>query len=490
MSKFDLPRATRDFPPGETAARNLVRAAFIQSAEVYGFQEIQTPVFEHVELFLARSGPEIKGSMLTFHCDHEEFALRPEMTAPVCRLMSSDLLVSDYLPHKFSYFGPCFRYTRPDSGRYREFLQAGMECLGASGPEVDAEVIAASARTLNSLGIEDFTLRIGNMGIFRDLMPDDFAIEEWATVIGHLDRLNSIHEKCRLLANGLDESILGDLRIDRMELAALQEQTGYTGPHAIANKSHLDPTEYAKEMGPEAETTFRRLWEVEETVPMETAELLIQISRLRGPIQTVREEAFSLLRGSNSTTALAELFAVCEAVEMYGIHNFNVALGIARGFTFYTSTVFEITSGLADGDRLYCGGGRYDRLVELFGGPATPSMGCAFRFDTLVEAFRNANAWKQPRPYQIFLLSETNAELHSTIQFSEELRKRGLRVGVGLGKPTSDRASDLAKHKTDALAYIYATDSIRLLYAGTEEELPLDATKVSACVKSFNDESS
>ncbi len=77
MSKFDLPRATRDFLPGETAARNLVRAAFVQSAEAYGFQEIQTPIFEHVELFSARSGPEIKSSMLTFHCDNEEFALRP-----------------------------------------------------------------------------------------------------------------------------------------------------------------------------------------------------------------------------------------------------------------------------------------------------------------------------------------------------------------------------------------------------------------------------
>lgn len=485
MSKFDLPRATRDFLPGETAARNLVRAAFVQSAEAYGFQEIQTPIFEHVELFSARSGPEIKSSMLTFHCDNEEFALRPEMTAPVCRLMSSGLLDLNHLPHKFSYFGPCFRYTRPQSGRYREFLQAGIECLGASGPEIDAEIIAASARTLSSLGIENFNLRIGNIGIFRDLMPDDFDVEEWATVIGHLDRLNGIHEKCRLLAERPDESLLSDLRIDRMELATLQEQTEYTGPHAIADASHLDVTQYASKIGAEAEATFRRLWEVEEAIPTETAELLIQISRLRGPVQRVREEAFSLLRGSSSTAALENLFAVCEAVEMYGVDNLNVALGIARGFTFYTSTVFEITSGLADGDRLYCGGGRYDRLVELFGGPPMPSIGCAFRFDTLVEAFCNANAWEQSPPHEIFLLSETKEKLHHAVQFSEELRKCGLRVGVGVGKPTSNRVSDLATHKTDVLAYMGASDSLQLLYAGAEEKAPLDAASVSDRVKSF-----
>ncbi len=109
MSKFELPRATRDFPPRETAVRNYVRASFMKAAESYGFQEVQTPIFEHVELFSARSGPQIKGSMLTFHCDHEEFALRPEMTAPVCRLMSSGALAADQPPHKLSYFGPCFR---------------------------------------------------------------------------------------------------------------------------------------------------------------------------------------------------------------------------------------------------------------------------------------------------------------------------------------------------------------------------------------------
>ena len=83
MPRFQPPRATRDLLPADTAVRNHVRVQFSQVVESYGFQAIQTPTFEKLELFSARSGPEIKSSMLTFHLDHEELALRPEMTAPV-----------------------------------------------------------------------------------------------------------------------------------------------------------------------------------------------------------------------------------------------------------------------------------------------------------------------------------------------------------------------------------------------------------------------
>ena len=451
---FEPPRATRDILPDQAAARNHVRAAFVRAAESYGFQEVETPTFERLELFSARSGPEIKNSMLTFHCDHEEFALRPEITAPVCRLMSSGAFDGIEKPHKLYYVGSCFRYCRPQPGRYREFTQAGVECVGASGPGVDAEIIALACRVLGAIGVPEFSLKIGNIGIFRDLLPENLSLEDRSAVIGHLDRLMSIDERSRLLAS--EPSALDDLKFDRMELAKLQAETDYEGPEAISNRPHLDPEEYAERLPREAEATFRHLWQVEDLVPADTAELLLRASRLRGPLDVVRQEARDLLAGSAATAAFNELLDVCRHLDMYGVGKFEVVLGIARGFTFYTSTVFEISSAPGNGGDKYCGGGRYDRLVELFGGPAMPSTGCAFRFDALVESFLAENKWKAPLPYQLFLLADSEQTMAAAVGIAEKLRTSGARVGLSTGTLDEVSKADLEQRKTERIGLLTA----------------------------------
>ena len=451
---FEPPRATRDILPDKEAARNHVRAAFVRAAESYGFQEIETPTFERLDLFSARTGPEIKNSMLTFHCDHEEFALRPEITAPVCRLMSSGAFDGIEKPHKLYYVGSCFRYCRPQPGRYREFTQAGVECVGASGPGVDAEIIALACRVLGAIGVHGFSLKIGNIGIFRDLLPESLSLDDRSAVIGHLDRLMSIDERSRLPAS--DASALDDLKFDRMELAKLQDETDYEGPEAISNRPHLDPEEYAERLPQEAEATFRHLWQVEDLVPARTAELLLRASRLRGPLDVVRQEAEDLLAGSTATAAFHELLEVCRHLDMYGVGEFEVVLGIARGFTFYTSTVFEISSAPGNGGDKYCGGGRYDRLVELFGGPSMPSTGCAFRFDALVESFLRDNEWKAPLPFQVFLLADSEQTLAAAVGIAEKLRASGIRVGLSTGTLDKVSKADLEQRKTERIGLLTA----------------------------------
>lgn len=451
---FEPPRATRDILPDQAATRNHVRAAFVRAAESYGFQEIETPTFERLDLFSARSGPEIKNSMLTFHCDHEEFALRPEITAPVCRLMSSGAFDGIEKPHKLYYVGSCFRYCRPQPGRYREFTQAGVECVGASGPAVDAEIIALACRVLGAIGVPDFSLKIGNIGIFRDLLPESLSLDDRSAVIGHLDRLMSIDERSLLLAS--DASALDDLKFDRMELAKLQDETDYEGPQAISNRPQLDPEEYAERLPQEAEATFRHLWQVEDLVPADTAELLLRASRLRGPLDVVRQEARDLLAGSAATAAFHELLDVCRHLDMYGVGEFEVVLGIARGFTFYTSTVFEISSAPGNGGDKYCGGGRYDRLVELFGGPSMPSTGCAFRFDALVESFLRDNEWKAPLPFQVFLLADSEQTLAAAVGIAEKLRASGTRVGLSTGTLDKVSKADLEQRKTERIGVLTA----------------------------------
>jgi histidyl-tRNA synthetase len=371
------------------------------------------------------------------------------MTAPVCRLLASGALSDQPTPHKLYYVGSCFRYCRPQPGKYREFTQAGIECLGSSGPAADAEVIAAACRFLRQLGISRFALKLGSVGIFRDLLKDELDAEERAVVVGHLDRLTAIDERCRLLAETGQPSLFEDLKIDRLELAAMQASTDYSGPYAISDKPNLTAAECAARLPLEAEASFRHLWSVEDLVSDATSDLLIRVSRLKGPVDAVHQQAQGLLQGTGATEALENLLAVSRHVQMYGVGDFEVALGIARGFTFYTSTVFEITSAAGDGAQTYCGGGRYDRLVEEFGGPSLPSTGCAFFFERLVDAFLAQAEWSAPRPYQVFLLADSERTLPRAIQWAEQWRQKGLRVGTAVGPQQRPSLEDCRARQAD-----------------------------------------
>jgi len=470
------PRATRDHLPEEAAARRRVTDAFAGTAERYGFEPVETPAFEKIELFSARSGPEIKSSMLTFHCDHEEFALRPELTAPICRLAASGALDAAPSPHRLYYSGSCFRYCRPQSGRTREFTQAGLELVGEAGPRADAEVIAAACRFLRELGIEGFQLRIGTVGIYRDLLGDAIDPDDRNSVLGHLDRLAGLRERADALARGGDDFLADELRLERRELAEIQERFDYEGEHRIGEAPELSPADLAARLPLEAEAAFWQAWSVEGVVDEKTSELLLAVSRLRGPLGDVSAQARELLRDTAAVAALDELVAVCRQVEAYGLGTFETVLGIARGLTFYSGTVFEITSGPEAAAVKYCGGGRYDSLVELFGGEPTPSAGCAFRIDAVVKAFRASDAWSKPPAFQVFLLTD-QSEAARVAAFVEQLRDRGVRAGFGLGVASEDSAA----HNTEWIGSIDG-ETVRLTNGEQTVDKKLSADELAVLV--------
>ncbi len=432
MREIPPPRATRDLLPPEAAARRRLEAQFAETAGLYGFQPVETPMYERLELFLAHAGPAMRSALLTFHCDHEDFALRPELTAPVCRLLAAGELDGLPQPYRLYYTGSCFRYVRPGSGRMREFTQAGLELMGDPSARADAEVIAAAKRFLKTAGLGGAVLKIGTVGIFRDLLPAEMTPDDRKSIIGHLDQLVSIRERCALLAQSGDKVLFDDLRMDRKELAELQERAGYDGEYAIADHAAVDAPELAERLPLEAEATLRNAWAVEELVPEKRAETLIRISRLRGSLEQVLEQARKDLANTPATGALERLVEVCREVELYGIRDYEVVVGIARGLTFYTGTVFEFTTPAAAGARKYGGGGRYDGLAEVFGAEPTPSMGCAFRFDTLMAGLESGAS---EEPYQLALSVADGAEAQA-VELAEALRDRGVRVGFGDGAET------------------------------------------------------
>jgi len=169
---FQRPRGTRDFGPDEMARRRWAEDRMRAEALRCGFREIQMPIFENLELFTTKSGSEIVEELYAFKDKGgRDIALRPEMTAQVMRFYVSDLAVLPK-PLKVFYFGPCFRYENPQAGRFREFSQIGAEIIGANTPETDAEVIALAVSMVESVGLKDFVVRIGYIGILRRMLEE------------------------------------------------------------------------------------------------------------------------------------------------------------------------------------------------------------------------------------------------------------------------------------------------------------------------------
>jgi histidyl-tRNA synthetase len=166
---YQIPRGTRDFTSKEMQKRRYVEEQIKKTFQNFGYREIQTPTFENLELFTAKSGETIIEELYSFKDKGDrDLALRPELTAPVIRFYVEKLQMEPK-PLKLFYFGNCFRYDRPQKGRYREFRQAGCEIIGADNPEAYAELIALAYKILKNVGLKNIKLNIGNLDILSSI---------------------------------------------------------------------------------------------------------------------------------------------------------------------------------------------------------------------------------------------------------------------------------------------------------------------------------
>lgn len=184
--KIRRPRGTRDFLPAEMIKRRFIEGKMRRTAENWGYQEVQTPTFEHLELFTIKSGETIVNEIYDFEDKGgRALTLRPELTASVLRMYVDELQVAPK-PLKLYYFGNCFRYGRPQKGRFREFWHFGVELIGSDHPEADSEVIALASSVLDVIGLKG-DLRIGELGTLRSLMGS-LDVEIQSMIMKYIDK--------------------------------------------------------------------------------------------------------------------------------------------------------------------------------------------------------------------------------------------------------------------------------------------------------------
>ena len=233
------PRGTRDFLPNEMERRRFYEGVLRQTILRWGFREIQTPIFEEAELFILRSGPNIINELYAFKDKGDrDIALRPEMTAPSIRAFVNSMS-NDPKPIKIFYFGQCFRYERPQSGRYREFFQFGAEIIGSATPQTDAEVIAVALEMIRSLGLKDYKARIGHIGVLRrKLLNAGVPQEKMPEILQKLDKRLYDEAKPLLAAAGASEK----------DTESIIDLTGTVGGVEVLGKIDGDESAYLKQV--------------------------------------------------------------------------------------------------------------------------------------------------------------------------------------------------------------------------------------------------
>ncbi|MBE6520784.1 MAG: histidine--tRNA ligase [Thermoplasmata archaeon] len=236
---IQCPRGTRDFLPDEMEKRRFYENELRHVAKTFGFREVETPIFEDAELFILRSGPNVLKELYAFKDKGDrEIALRPEMTAPAIRMFVNNMS-NDPKPIKIFYFGQCFRYERPQSGRYREFFQFGAELIGSATPETDAEVISMAASMIKALGLNEYKIRIGHIGVLRQRIADiGVPTERTAEVLQKLDK--KLYEEARPL--------LEEMGVSGTDIDGVFELTETVGGIDVLDRVPGDAGDYLRQV--------------------------------------------------------------------------------------------------------------------------------------------------------------------------------------------------------------------------------------------------
>jgi histidyl-tRNA synthetase len=233
------PRGTRDFGPEEMEVRRHFEDMMRQEAVLHGFREISTPIFEHTELFTLKSGPGVVEEIYAFQDKGgREICLRPELTASVMRFFVSDLATLPR-PLKMFYFGQCFRYERPQAGRYREFFQFGAEIVGNPTPETDAEAIGLAAAILERTGLKDYRIRVGHIGILREMLAN-------AGVTG--DKALPILQKLDKKIYPEAEELMAQAGVDAEAAQNIIGTTKVTGPISVLDSREGPASDYIRQV--------------------------------------------------------------------------------------------------------------------------------------------------------------------------------------------------------------------------------------------------
>jgi histidyl-tRNA synthetase len=374
-SQFDPPSGTRDFLAADVAQREHAFSVLRSVFSRYGFEPLQTPSFERLDVLLGKYGEE--SDKLVFKIlrrgEHEasgeaDLALRYDMSVPLARVYAaygSQLPV----PYKRYAMGPVWRADRPGKDRYREFVQCDIDILGSSSVLADAEALCVQHDALAELGLPRFSIQLNSRRVLAGLLEAfGVAPEIGGAVLISLDKLDKLAPGdvvAELTDRGLDAGQAGDLvttltaadSVDRLRAALGKTDAGTAG---------LDEV----------------------------------------------DSVLSLVSGQIPAERIA------------------FTPRMVRGLSYYTGPIWELVAPGVAGS--IGSGGRYDHLIEQLGGPDVPATGSSIGVDRILQLLPGVGA---PAPGRLDVAVTVMAPDLATQAFglAASARAQGLRASVYLG---------------------------------------------------------
>jgi histidyl-tRNA synthetase len=417
---FKTVRGMRDLLPKDAEMMRHVEQVSREISKLYGYEEIITPVLESYELLAAKTSEEIRERMYTFNdLGDRKVALRPEFTASVARLVVNKLK-NEPKPMRLYSVGSLYRYDEPQYGRFREFWQANYELFGSDRPEADAEILILTNNILRKLGLKNYRFKIGHTGILRGILTTE----------------------------GLDDSQQNSVR------------------QLLDKKLWAEALDVARE----ADISQNGLDVLDRLLETKGEDALQVLSQIR---ECVKDYDAAL-------DAVDNLWRILELIRDSGTQlEVVVEAGFARGLEYYTGMIFE--SYIPGLDIALGGGGRYDKLIELFGGEPIPAVGVAQGIDRIVLALTKQKVAQQTsKKNSVTVISVKDECMAKALEISAMLRNRGLPVEIAvMGRSIRGALSD-ANRRSVAYAVIVGPKELeeekvvlREMEKGTQRTVPI-----------------
>lgn len=415
--------------------RRRIFAAWRETAARYGFREYDGPPLEPLDLYVEKSGPEIVGQLYEFEDKGgRRVALRPEMTPTLARMLA-ERSRGMAKPVRWFSVPQLFRYERSQRGRLREHFQLNVDIVGEAGVGADAEVLAVAVDAVRALGLgeADFAARVNDRRLVAAVLgavgvPPDRR-RECMAVLDKAGRTPAERSRKRLEELGVGAAAADAI----MELAGGRD----AGSAAV---------------GDAGEDAWERL------------------ERRFGGNPAVRQ-------------AMEPLETYRELLDAMGLGAFvHFDFTIVRGLDYYTGIVFELFDRAGE-FRAVCGGGRYDRLLELVGGDPLPAVGFGMGDVVLGELLRDRGLAPGGEPACDYFVAWVEPAQHAAaLTVARGLREAGCSVLYGLRSQGVAKQLRAAARAGAAKTVVIGPDelasgsvTVRDMKTGRQESRPLNA---------------
>jgi histidyl-tRNA synthetase len=405
-AKTQPARGMRDFLPADVRKREYVIGVIKEVYERYGFEPLETPAVENIETLMGKYGEE--GNQLIFKIlkrgEHEktgeaDLALRYDLTVPLARVVAQ---YQNELPKFFKRYQiqPVWRADRPARGRFREFYQCDVDVLGSKSMVVEVEVLAAASDILMQLGFKD--------GL-------DFTIR-----LNHRQILTAILHACHIDPDKYDVALVIVDKLDRISPAAAKEELIGQGISGAASHELIDFLTQS----------LQALLHDDITAMGDSGHAL--------NFATATSVADKIRGNESGLRALRELEQIMELAKLTPANNhMKFDPRLARGLSYYTGAIFEITIlSPMDGPRgpgSLGGGGRYDNLVGMFLGKDVPACGFSLGLERIIVVMTERNMFPAElasSPADVMVTIWNEDSVNESLALATELRSGGLRVDL------------------------------------------------------------